>query len=617
MNEELTNNMDNEVNLLKKEVKDLSEQLKLQNNVVGSLKEYFNIDQIVSLKKDLEEKTSICSALQNYINIVDVKLSVLQHIGKEVGSGTDLDKLLDSLMDTVISAMKVEAGSLLLLNEEKGILEFKVAKGAKSEQIKKFKFRLGEGVVGWVAEKGIPKIIPDGNEENTVTKEIDKETQFKTEHILCVPMKVKDKVIGVIELLNKINRRRFIKEDLDLLISLAGQVALVIDNARLFVNSQEKIKELSTLIEISSILNSTLRLDKILTNVMESTAVMLNAEASSIFLIDEEKKELYFEVATGHAGETVKQIRIPIGEGVAGWVAKEGKSLLVENAQQDSRFYKAVDEVSKFITKSIIAVPLKVKNKTIGVVEVLNKVTEESFSKSDMELLEALASQAAVAIDNAMTHQDLHDLFVNAIRSLAVAVESKDPYTGGHIDRIAYYSLAIASELGWSGANKERVQYAALFHDLGKISVKDEILNKPGKLTDEEFEILKKHPIIAANILKPIHQFNNVIPGILHHHERWDGKGYPFGLKGEEISLDGRIITVVDTFDAMTSDRPYRKGLPDEVAIEEIKKGSGTQFDPKIVELFILAYKKGMIQSVHSAGYDAKEVESKIFKVEA
>ena len=215
----------------------------------------------------------------------------------------------------------------------------------------------------------------------------------------------------------------------------------------------------------------------------------------------------------------------------------------------------------------------------------------------ELELLEALADQSAVAIDNAVVHKEFQELFLNTITALARAIESKDSYTGGHIDRIENYSMAIANELSLTPEAKERIRWAALFHDIGKIGISEAILQKPGKLTEEEYEEIKKHPQLGADIMKPIKQFKHIIPGILHHQERWDGKGYPNKLKNTEISIDGRVIGVADTFDAMTSDRPYRKGLPKDFALDEIRKCSGTQFDPEVVAAFMTACEKGKIKT--------------------
>ncbi|OGF44806.1 MAG: hypothetical protein A2452_08800 [Candidatus Firestonebacteria bacterium RIFOXYC2_FULL_39_67] len=555
-------------------------------------------ESIEEYKKNNKELGEQISALSSLIAIQDLKISIFQSIGKITSSSFKLDKLLDSIMDLIIKTMKVEAGSLLLLNADTGLLEFKVAKGDKGDQVKKYKFALGEGIVGFVAQSGKSLVVPDVSKSDIFKKDVSETIKYPIENVICVPLRISSKVIGVIELMNKMPRKRFIKEDLDLLESLAGQICLIIQNAQLVEDSKRKIEELSTLISVSTIINSTLDLNKLLNEIMEAAAKLLRAETSTIFLIDQEKQELYFEVVTGKSKNNISNtIRIPMSEGIAGWVARTGQSLLVPDVSKDARFYHTVDEKSKFQTKSIVAVPLRVKGKIIGVIEVLNKFDGTSFLPYELELLEALSDQSAVAIDNAVVHKEFQELFLDTIMTLARAIESKDSYTGGHIDRIENYSMAIASELSLTPEEKERIRWAALFHDIGKIGVNEAILQKPGKLTDAEYEEIKKHPQMGADIMMPIKQFKYIIPGILHHQERWDGKGYPNKLKNTEISIDGRIIGVADTFDAMTSDRPYRKGLPKDFAIDEIKKCSGTQFDPEVVVAFLTACEKGKIKT--------------------
>lgn len=553
---------------------------------------------IEDLKKELKETRSQLSAMYNFVAIQDLKISIFQSIGKITTTTFNLDKMLDNIMGMIIETMKVEAGSLLLLNHDTGLLEFKVAKGDKGDLVKRYKFAIGEGIVGFVAQSGKALVVPEANKNEIFKKEVAEHIKYPVDNILCVPLKVNNKVIGVIELINKMVKKRFIKEDLDLLESLAGQICLIIQNAQLVDDSKRKIEELSTLISVSTIINSTLDLKILLNEIMEVAAKLLRAETSTIFLIDQEKQELYFEVVTGKSkGNISSTIRIPMSEGIAGWVARTGQSLLVPDVSKDARFYNKVDKKSKFLTKSIVGVPLRVKDKVIGVIEVLNKFDGTAFLPYEMELLEALADQSAVAIDNAVVHKEFQELFLDTITALARAIESKDSYTGGHIDRIENYSMAICSELELTPEDKDRIRWAALFHDIGKIGVSETILQKPGKLDDAEYEEIKKHPQLGADILKPIKQFKQIIPGILHHQERWDGNGYPNKLKGDKISMDGRIIGVADTFDAMTSDRPYRKGLPREFAIDEIKKCSGSQFDPEVVAAFLVACSKGLIKT--------------------
>jgi HD-GYP domain-containing protein (c-di-GMP phosphodiesterase class II) len=362
--------------------------------------------------------------------------------------------------------------------------------------------------------------------------------------------------------------------------------------------AREEIKKLSSLLQLSSLINSTLNLELLLKRIMESASAILGAEASSILLIDPKTGDLVFDIATGEKQDQIKQIRVPMGQGIAGWVAQQGQSLLVADVSKDPRFFSKADEATKFVTKSIVAVPLKARGITIGVVEVLNRVGGGEFTQHDVELLESLAHQSAIAVENARLYQNLQDSFVATVRCLAAAIDAKDPYTAGHSSRVTEYAVLLGQELELSLEKVDEIRLSGLLHDVGKIGIPESILSKPGKLTDEEFEAMKRHPEVGANILYPIEPLRHLIPGIQRHHERFDGRGYPGGLKGEEIPLAGRIIGVADAFDAMTSNRVYRPRLSDEVALAELKKGAGMQFDGKVVDAFFSLYQKGKIHTV-------------------
>jgi putative nucleotidyltransferase with HDIG domain len=233
-----------------------------------------------------------------------------------------------------------------------------------------------------------------------------------------------------------------------------------------------------------------------------------------------------------------------------------------------------------------LAYPLIIQKELIGVIEVLNK-KEGAFLKEDLEVVSLIAPQASIALKNAFLYNELEELFKGTIKSLATAVESKDPYTYDHIDRVTELSLKLAQKAGLGRKDLKNVELSAILHDIGKIAIPDEILNKPGKLTDEEYEIIKTHVYHGAKILEPIPGLKEVVPAVLHHHERWDGKGYPYGLKGEKIPVIARIITITDAFDAMSSDRVYRKALPGHEIFKEFNKEKGKQFDPELTRLFL------------------------------
>jgi putative nucleotidyltransferase with HDIG domain len=328
---------------------------------------------------------------------------------------------------------------------------------------------------------------------------------------------------------------------------------------------------------------------------MEAATQLMKAEVGSLLLIDGEKKQLYFEVALGDKEETVKTITLGMGEGIAGWVAKNGKPLIVNTPERDRRFFKGVDGRTGFKTKNIICIPVKVREKVVGVLEAINKRRGEPFDREDLSLFTSLADQVAIALDNARLYQELEEMFFQTAESLADAIEKRDPYTGGHTQRVTSYSLAIAHYLQLNPSEKRCLKLAAVLHDVGKIGIEDEILRKPEPLSPEEYNTIKLHTKMGAEILDHIRQLKDIIPGVKYHHEQMNGKGYPDGLKGEEMPIIAKIVAVADTYDAMTTNRPYRKALSKKEAIGELKRCSGAQFDSEVVEAFVKAYESGEI----------------------
>jgi len=357
----------------------------------------------------------------------------------------------------------------------------------------------------------------------------------------------------------------------------------------------EKGRRLALLSHLSQILNSTLDHKEIRRRAMEAATQLMRAEVGSLLLVNEEKHQLYFEVALGNREEEIKTISLNFGEGIAGWVAQHGKPLVVNSPGKDRRFFKGVDERTEFKTRNIICVPMKVKKKIIGVLEAINKKGKGQFDKEDLSLLTSLADQVAIALDNSRLYQELEEMFFQTAESLADAIEKRDPYTGGHTQRVTLYSQAIAKYLQLKPLEKKWLKIASLLHDIGKIGVEDDILKKRERLSPEEFNIIKRHSDMGAEILEHVRQLREIVPGVRYHHEHVNGKGYPDGLRGKEIPILAKIVAVADTYDAMTTDRPYRKAMEKEAAVEELKICSGTQLDKEVVEAFIQAYQRGEI----------------------
>jgi HD-GYP domain-containing protein (c-di-GMP phosphodiesterase class II) len=236
--------------------------------------------------------------------------------------------------------------------------------------------------------------------------------------------------------------------------------------------------------------------------------------------------------------------------------------------------------------KRLLAVPLQRQEQLFGCLFCFDKL-DDDFNSIDAKLLVSIANETTIYLENSVLFADVQQLVLGLMHSLTAAVDAKDPYTHGHSERVALLSKLTAERAGFDKAFCERVYISGLLHDVGKIGVPEAVLSKAGKLTDEEFEKIKLHPEIGARILGDVKQIQDVIPGVLHHHERYDGRGYPHKLAGEAIPLMGRIICLADCFDAMTSSRTYRKALPLEVALTEIRKNAGAQFDPKLTEAFL------------------------------
>jgi HD-GYP domain-containing protein (c-di-GMP phosphodiesterase class II) len=262
----------------------------------------------------------------------------------------------------------------------------------------------------------------------------------------------------------------------------------------------------------------------------------------------------------------------------------QGDRRLKVNGRQGLQFFDQLPRGAEL--SSLMAVRLTMSTRTIGYMAVCSFCPEKQFDEGQRKLLRMVADRAAASIENAQLYEDMKATFRQTIRGLASAIDKMDRYTSGHSERVAGYAQLLAIKLGLPEPQVELIRQAALMHDIGKIGCVLN-LNKPGKLTDDEYEVFKQHPLHGRDILTPITFLHPLIPGVHLHHERFDGRGYPLGLKGQNIPLIARIISVADTYDAMTSNRSYRRALPHEVAINEIERCSATQFDPDIASSFV------------------------------
>lgn len=342
-------------------------------------------------------------------------------------------------------------------------------------------------------------------------------------------------------------------------------------------------------------------LNRLFHRIMEQIFDLVPAHNGVIMLRDNESGDLVTEFVRSGSPEGVV-----ISSSIVKRAFDNGEAVITVNAAADSRFDARASIITQNIT-SAMCVPLIHQNERLGIIYVDTRGTQNAFVAGDLELLVALAGAAAVAIRNAQYVRQLERAYQDTLIVLANAIELRDHYTVGHTWRVTNFSVEIARELGWSEEKLKEVQMGGVLHDVGKIAVDDAVLRKPGKLTDEEYEKIKIHPERGARLLMDVAFLRPLIPYCLYHHERWDGKGYPYGLKGEQIPIEGRLVAVADTFDALTSNRPYRKGLSPDVAVAEIEKGKGTQFDPVCADALIRCYRAGKIQRILQDYYSKDE----------
>jgi hypothetical protein len=328
-------------------------------------------------------------------------------------------------------------------------------------------------------------------------------------------------------------------------------------------------------------------LDELLQSILADVVSSLSAQRGAIILADPASGELTLRAVLGPGVAPLRTGR-PFSRTLIDRCFRLGESLLCRDARIDSDLLEA-RSVRVGTMNSIICALLRSPRCRLGVLHLDRGPAQDSFTESELYLTDAIAASVAVGIESAQLIEQQRQQFIDTVQTLARAVEMRDQYTGEHTQRVTDYSLLLAEQLHLSAIEKYQLQIGTPLHDIGKIGIDDAILRKPGRLTDGEFEAMKTHTTKGAAMVTSLLNLAPMIPIIKHHHERFDGKGYPDGLAGEKISLSARIVAVADAFDAMTSDRPYRPALPVDKAFAELARTAGTHFDPRCVQAFLQA----------------------------
>ncbi len=334
----------------------------------------------------------------------------------------------------------------------------------------------------------------------------------------------------------------------------------------------ETYEELNFIYRLNATMNVTANPEEYIQNLAEDLLDLMGVKAILIILSPEAIRTGKMDNAIIHAGQlpgSPEEVVHLVNAEIA------GKDPL---GSRKSQFIRPDG-----VTQTLV-VPILRAHRQFGTIIALEPTGERIFNNIDLTRLSSVTNSVAMFLENFRLYSGMQELFLGSLLALTSSIDAKDPYTCGHSERVAIFGKEIILSMNLSQTEADRVYLCGLLHDIGKIGMPEALLGKPGKPTPEEFEIIKRHPTMGAKIIVGIREMDDLVPGILHHHERFDGKGYPKGLAGEQIPLRARVLGVADALDAMTSSRPYRNAMPVETAIHEVAKGKGTQFDPAAVE---------------------------------
>lgn len=354
-------------------------------------------------------------------------------------------------------------------------------------------------------------------------------------------------------------------------------------------------RDLTTLFEISNVLNTERDRKAIFEQIADRIAGII--KSSALFLmemkdIDGDRRPELVTMRREDSGEEAWQ---KPSKAILRRVIEEGRSVLVHDASTDERFVHSESVVLNRL-RSVMCVPLRSRESLIGLIYITNDAKAGMFTRYDLQLLTAIGIEAGIALENRLLFEDLEHLFLATIEALAATIDAKDGYTAGHSRRVADNAVVIARELGLKDKEEKDIFIGGILHDIGKIGIPDSVLKLPGNFGPEHRQLMQRHPVVGADILRPIPRMRQVASMVRYHHEWYNGKGYPDGLAGEEIPLPARIIAVSDAFDAITSTRIYRAGRPPKLAKEILKSAAGEQFDPRVIEAFLHVLEHGNVK---------------------
>ncbi|MDE3024344.1 MAG: GAF domain-containing protein [Acidobacteriota bacterium] len=504
-------------------------------------------------------------------------MKMLQSLTGKLNRLTDVRKIGDEITSELRSLIDYHNCRVFVVDGDVLVpVAFRGALGAHTGALplELLRIRMGVGVTGQCAERGESLLI--GDAANCEFGHRIEGTPVIEESLVAVPLRYGSRVAGVI-VVSKLGRDQFDEDDVRLLEVLAGHAAVAVENARLYDSARREAESATALLEFSRELASSSSLDHILQRVVELTCALLGSPRTSIWLEDE-SGWVVPRALHGHTPEEREKASARRYDArSAGRLT--GEPFILTADQIGALVDDQLDPVSSYAIA-----PLDIEGRAAFIVAAL-PADEGHYGEREMRLLGGLAHQTKLAVENASNYEGLERTFVSTVEALANALEANDEYTSTHARWISDLSLRVGRELGLGDAVLKRLELGALLHDIGKIGVPGTILSKPGRLNSTERAVIEMHPVLGERIIAPIDRLEEVCGIVRHCHERWDGRGYPDGLAGEDIPLEARIIFVCDAYHAMTTDRPYRRRLSHPEAVRRLRDGAGSQFDPRVVDV--------------------------------
>ena len=501
-----------------------------------------------------------------------------------------LNEMLSRLLDEALMLVEAEAGSIWLYEPTSNTIELKIQRGWNEEYLGS-SFQPSEGITGLAAQFGKAIVAHEFCSDAQIPEEIRQQIP-KGIGGVCVPLHTEESIVGVM-FVNVTLPRELTTGEIRILNALAEIGGNAIHRMYLHEQTVKQLERLAALRSIDLAISNILDLQVTLKMLINEVLRQLHVDAASVLLIQAGSGKLEYVAGQGFYTRNIESSNLRIGEGTAGRAALGRRIVEVPDLDNFNGVFTRAQLLADEHFISYYAVPLLTKGEVKGVLEVFNR-SRLNPNREWLNFLETLGGQTAIAVENSMLFQGLQRsnfelamAYDATIEGWSRALDLRDRETEGHTQRVTDMTLKLARKIGLRNERLVSIRRGALLHDIGKMGVPDYILHKPEELTEEEQQIMRQHPQLAYNMLEPIAYLRDSLDIPYCHHEKWDGTGYPRGLSGTQIPLEARLFTIVDVWDAITTDRPYRKGWPRKKALDYIREESGKHFDPQLVEIFL------------------------------